>query len=137
MAKISLTVKDTKGVDHFVFKASNLEGVQRWEVQLHDRAWPSSKTLKYETSGKGVEKEENWNTLQLRLRPRKKDRQVAWRARAVGGSGNGDWTEWKAFAPERLRAEAASAASGPWERIFAPLEPMPAPAEATAVAAAS
>ena len=81
-AKFELKFQPDATADRIKISATKLSEVNatHWYVELHDRDWPSTKTLRYKVEA--ASKEENWYSLTFALRPRKPRRRFAWRARA-------------------------------------------------------
>jgi len=119
--EFSCTVKDTaKTVDHLMFKAIHLDKATGWKVEIHDSSWPHTKSVTYSAT-RGAGPEANWNTIQCRLKPRKLDRMVAWRAKHVAGPVEGSWTAWKPVSPANERITALENGNANWGNIFEPL----------------
>lgn len=124
----SVAVKDTKQIDHLVFKAADLDTkTTSWKVEIHDQSWPHTKTLTYEV--KKLTKSSDWDTLTVRIRPQKEGRMLAWRATYVAGSVQGAWSpDWTPVVPADERQRDLDTGNKKWEKIFAPYVPyVPAP----------
>eukprot|EP00900_Chrysochromulina_parva_P026393 jgi/Chrpa1/8388/Chrysochromulina_OHIO_Genome00012649-RA len=120
----SVAVKDTKQIDHLVFKAADLDTkTTSWKVEIHDQSWPHTKTLTYEV--KKLTKSSDWDTLTVRIRPQKEGRMLAWRATYVAGSVQGAWSpDWTPVVPADERQRDLDTGNKKWEKIFAPYVPM-------------
>ena len=128
LPRFSLAVKDTKQIDHLVFKAADLDTkTTAWKVEIHDQSWPHIKTLTYEV--KKLTKLSDWDTLTVRIRPQKEGRMLAWRATYVAGSVQGAWSpDWTPVVPADERQRDLDTGNKKWEKIFAPYVPyVPAP----------
>ena len=128
LPRFSLAVKDTKHIDHLVFKAADLDTkMTAWKVEIHDQSWPHIKTLTYEV--KKLTKLSDWDTLTIRIRPQKEGRMLAWRATYVAGSVQGAWSpDWTPVVPADERQRDLDTGNKKWEKIFAPYVPyVPAP----------
>mgnify|MGYP006156413719 CR=1 FL=1 len=123
MATFALKVNDSIAADKLVVTASGLvpAGCKSWKVELHDRTWPASKTLKYET--KPTSNEANWKTLTMSIRPHAAGRVVAWRAQAVTGAGAGPWTEWAVVDLDAERKKSKDSVDAPWVTVFGNFAP--------------
>ena len=113
----SIAVKDDANADKLVVTAKGLvdaDGNARansWKVEVHDRLWPASKTMKHEQ--KKLEKEANWKSMTLSIKPKASGRILVWRAQADGA-----WTDWTLLDVDAARKKAGSAEASSWESIF-------------------
>uniref|UniRef100_A0A7S2CLT6 Uncharacterized protein n=1 Tax=Haptolina brevifila TaxID=156173 RepID=A0A7S2CLT6_9EUKA len=97
-----------------------------WNLELHDRSWPASKTLKYQINK--VSLEASWKSQVLTLRPGTSGRVLAWRAMATAKDRTVPWTAWQVFDCDKERQKAAQKPVDAWAKVFEPEPAAPAAA---------
>ena len=113
MHKFAITIKAAGGAtlkDH-------TSPVTSWKVEMHDRQWPHNKTMKYENKKITDERENNWNTMTIVIKPKEKGRILVWRAQAITEAAPEAWTEWMLLDCDKLSGDDGGAAQR-WKDIF-------------------
>ena len=110
-------LQDDPSADKLVIRAKNLASTSKgWVLELRDKAWPAAKQVTQDVPKKTNDMND-YTTL--RLQPRRKGRELIWRAREYP---TGEFCEWALCNVDSMRALASSKQSKLTMDLFAGAE---------------